>query len=317
MKTPSFWKNQTLLSIVLSPVGWLYGIIVQARIRFSRPFRVLCPVICVGNITAGGTGKTPVCMALAEMLKALGRHPFFISRGYGGKLQGVVVDLQKHGPSDVGDEPLLLAQVAPVAIHSDRSLAAQLALQNGADCLIMDDGFQNPTLYKDFSFLVFDGAYGIGNGQILPAGPLRESLQNGLKRAQAVIILGEDIQNLAQKITLPLIYGQIASLSHTPKHPKVLAFAGIGHPEKFYRSLDESGFQIMETRNFPDHHFYKDEELQTLVQDAQKKGWLLYTTSKDYVKIPTPLKKDIHVLPICVQFQNPDILKRLLEGLFK
>lgn len=317
MKTPSFWKHQSICSALLSPLGWIYGALTALRLHFFKPYHAPCPVICVGNITAGGTGKTPVSIALAEMLKSMGQNPAFISRGYGGKLQGVIVDRQKHTPEEVGDEPLLLARAATVAIHPNRAVAAKLALQNGADCLIMDDGFQNPTLYKDFSFLVFDGAYGIGNGKILPAGPLRESFQNGQKRAQAFIILGQDKQNLSEKTKLPVVYGSITPQSPDLKHEKVLAFAGIGHPEKFYRSLAECGLEVMETHDFPDHHFYTTEELSALIKHAKEKKWAVYTTGKDEVKIPPKLKKEIHVLPVVVQFENKRALKHLLEGLFK
>ena len=312
MKTPSFWKQKTFLSTLLLPLGWLYGGITTLRIRFSKPYHVACPVFCVGNITAGGTGKTPVSIALAEILKSMGKKPFFISRGYGGKLKGVLVDEKKHTPFDVGDEPLLLAQTAPVVINPNRAEAAKLALQNGADCLIMDDGFQNPTLYKDFSFLVFDGAYGIGNGRVLPAGPLRESFESGVQRAQALIILGQDTQNLAQKTKLPVLYGQIVPVSPQKNKKSVLAFAGIGHPEKFYRSLKACGFNVAATYDFPDHHFYEEAELDALVKEAKRHDWEIYTTSKDYVKISAKFKPMIKVLEIKVEFDN-NHLKCLLK----
>ncbi len=312
MKTPLFWKQKTFLSTLLLPLGWVYGTVTAWRMRRARPYQASCPVFCVGNITAGGTGKTPVSIALAEILKSMGKHPFFISRGYGGKLKGVLVDEKKHTPFDVGDEPLLLAQTAPVVINPNRAEAAKLALQNGADCLIMDDGFQNPTLHKDFSFLVFDGAYGIGNGRVLPAGPLRESFEGGVQRAQALIILGQDVQNLAQKTKLPVLRGQIVPVSPQKNKKPVLAFAGIGHPEKFYRSLEECGFDVAATRDFPDHHFYEEAELDALVEEAKQHDLEIYTTSKDYVKISAKFKPLIKVLGIRVEFDDQRV-KRLLK----
>ena len=317
MKTPSFWKQKTFFSTLLMPLGWLYGGITALRIRFSKPYHAACPVFCVGNLTAGGTGKTPVSIALAEILKSMGKHPFFISRGYGGKLTGVLVEPEKHTPFEVGDEPLLLAQTAPVVINPNRAEAAKLALQNGADCLIMDDGFQNPTLYKDFSFLVFDGAYGIGNGRILPAGPLRESFESGIKRAQVFIILGHDLQNLAQRTSLPVLKGEIVSDLQQKATKSVLAFAGIGHPEKFYRSLEECGFQVLQKYDFPDHHFYTASELNALIMEAQNLKCEIFTTSKDYVKIPQNLKSYFKVLDIKVRWENENAVRQMLENILK
>ncbi len=314
MKTPSYWQNKNIVSSLLTPIGLCYGVLTALRLKFKKGFKSPVPVICVGNITAGGVGKTPVSIALSQILKSQGKNPFFISRGYGGKLNGVLVDLNKHTPDQVGDEPLMLAAVAPTVIAHDRGIAAQIAVQNGADVLIMDDGFQNPTLQKDVSFLVFNGELGIGNGKIIPAGPLRESLQAGLKRADAVIFIGKDKNSLLPKLHKPVFRADI--IEEKPQHAetKVIAFAGIGYPQKFYHSLEKCGLTIANAYSFPDHHFYTKAELKNIIKKASKKNVPIYTTSKDFVKIPSSLKKHFNVLNIKAEFDNlGGILKFLKE----
>ena len=234
MRTPTFWNKKNVLFYTLLPLGWLYHFATALRIKLKTPYKSALPVICVGNLTAGGTGKTPVSIAIAGLLKQHNKNPFFISRGYGGKLNGVIVNKQHHTPNDVGDEPLLLSEVAPVCIDANRGNAAKQALENGADILVMDDGFQNPSLYKDISFLVFNGKFGIGNGGVIPAGPLRETFSSGIKRADAIIIIGNDETNLAQKTNLPVFFADIEEEKPITKNKDVYAFAGIGYPEKLY-----------------------------------------------------------------------------------
>lgn len=316
MKTPKFWTDKGLISTILTPLGWLYGAATTIRFKSCKPFQVPCPVICVGNLTAGGTGKTPVSLAVAKLLKNKGKNPFFITRGYGGKIKNVIVDTGRHTAKQVGDEPLLLAAEAPVAVNPDRGAAARLACAAGADCLIMDDGFQNPNLHKDLSFLVFDGKYGAGNGRIIPAGPLRESFKAGLSRAQALIIIGEDRHKLAQKSQLPVFYADIEEIKPQETGKKVLAFAGIGHPSKFYNSLQKCGMKIAQTADFPDHHFYTRAELQSLLDTAFKEDLEIYTTSKDYVKIPADMRTYFQVLPIRIVWRNQKELESFINNYF-
>lgn len=316
MKTPEFWKEKNLLSESLAPLGCLYAGATFLRFKLSMPYKASKPVICVGNLTAGGTGKTPVSLSIAKMLKDAGKNPFFLSRGYGGTIHNVIVNKMVHTPAQVGDEPLLLSECAPVAVNPDRAAGAKLAIAHGADCLVMDDGFQNPGLHKDLSFLVFDGAYGIGNGYALPAGPLRENFEQGIKRAQAVIILGEDKTGIAAKVKLPVFYGKITEEKPLRENRDILAFAGIGHPEKFYASLEKCGFNLAETHNFPDHHPYTVKELQKLIDLAAKKKLDLYTTSKDYVKIPFSLQKHFHVLNISVSWEEHNALQDFIMSVF-
>lgn len=312
MKTPKFWAEKSFVSTVLTPLGWLYGAATFLRFKVVKPFRASCPVICVGNLTAGGTGKTPVSLALAQILKSEGKNPFFLTRGYGGKIKNILVDPALHSAEQVGDEPLLLAEAAPVAVNPDRAAGARLACAAGADCLIMDDGFQNPGLYKNLSFLVFDGKYAAGNEKIIPAGPLRESFNGGLARAQALIVIGEDRYKLAQRVNLPVFYADIEEVKPEKCDKGVLAFAGIGHPAKFYDSLQKCGVNVVRTVDFPDHHFYTRSELMHLIEMASEKNLDLFTTSKDYVKIPTDLRHNFRVLPIRIVWQNEEELRKFI-----
>lgn len=314
MKTPKYWQSNSLISKLLYPVGLLYGSLTQARLKLVKPQKAAVPVICVGNITAGGTGKTPVSISIAKLLGIELYHPYFVTRGYGGRLQNVIVNNKKHSAAEVGDEPLLLSQQAPVVVNADRYAGAELAIKNGADVVVMDDGFQNPTLYKDLSFLVFDGTYGIGNGKIIPAGPLRETFANGIKRADALIILGKDKHNLAAKSGLPVFFGHTEAVQTCNiENPNVVAFAGIGHPQKFYHTLSQQGFNVLKTIDFPDHHFYSRSELENIISEAKSLNAVVYTTSKDYVKIPHLLQKEIQVLEIAVVWDNPEELVQFIQ----
>ena len=207
---------------------------------------------------------------------------------------------------------MILAQTAPVAIHHNRFNAALIAQQHGADCIIMDDGFQNPTLHKDLSLLIIDGGFGFGNMRPVPAGPLRENLKNGLKRVQAAIIIGEDKTNVESKIkSLPVIKAQIQPIIPNISNKNIIAFAGIGRPEKFYNSLRDCGFKVISMHDFPDHHFYSQAELEKIIKEAKDKGVEIYTTGKDMVKIPTELKHNFKVLEIEIKFADNKIIELL------
>jgi tetraacyldisaccharide 4'-kinase len=237
-----------------------------------------------------------------------------VTRGYGGRMQNVLVNNKKHSAIDVGDEPLLLSQQAPVVVNANRFEGAKRAVDEGADIIIMDDGFQNPSLYKDLSFLVFDGHYGIGNGKIIPAGPLRETLKDGIKRADALIILGKDKHNLAERSHLPVFFGHTEVQTTIINNPNVVAFAGIGHPQKFYHTLSAHGFNVMETFDFPDHHFYSKTELEKIIQKARAKNADIYTTSKDFVKIPHSIQNEIKVLEVAVVWEKPEKLLEFIKN---
>ncbi|MBP1532184.1 MAG: tetraacyldisaccharide 4'-kinase [Alphaproteobacteria bacterium] len=312
MKTPKYWQSNSLISKILYPLGYIYGKLTQLRLRLKTPQKVEAKVICVGNITAGGTGKTPVSISIARLLETEMYHPFFVTRGYGGKLQNIMVNNKKHSAKEVGDEPLLLSKQAPVIVNANRYEGAKLAEKEGADVIIMDDGFQNPGLHKDISFLVFDGHYGIGNGKIIPAGPLRETFEDGVKRADALIIMGKDKHNLAQRSKLPVFFGHTEPAQTTMNSNNILAFAGIGHPQKFYHTLSSQGYNVVETIDFPDHHFYSKADLENIMAKAKKLNADIYTTSKDFVKIPPQFHKDINVLEIAVVWDKPEELTEFI-----
>ncbi|MDD4556737.1 MAG: tetraacyldisaccharide 4'-kinase [Alphaproteobacteria bacterium] len=312
MKTPTYWKKKGIISFILLPIGVLYALITRIRTKLIKGKAVGVPVVCIGNLTAGGTGKTPIAISLAKAIQNKGYNPFFISRGYGGKLKGIIVDPQKHTAHDVGDEPLLLSRQAPVSINSDRVKAAELAIQNGADFLIMDDGFQNPWLKKDISFVVVDGVFGFGNRRPIPSGPLREFYAPALRRADAVIMVGEDEKRLERKIHKPIFKAFLKPLAQDFKNKKIFAFAGIGRPEKFYQSLKNLGADVVKTIDFPDHHFYSEKELQQIITDAENLGAEVYTTSKDFVKIPVAFQKSFNVLEIEVAWEKESYIENFI-----
>jgi tetraacyldisaccharide 4'-kinase len=293
MRAPRFWWGRPgAAAALLSPLAAVYGG-VAAR-RLARPgVRAGVPVICVGNPTVGGAGKTPTAIAVARMLLAAGERPMFLSRGHGGKLAGPVTVEPSHTARDVGDEPLLLARVAPTIVARDRAAGARLAASKGASVIVMDDGFQNPALAKDFSLLVVDGRRGIGNGRVIPAGPLRAPLDPQLDRADALLIVGESsgaapTLTAANEHGLPVFHGALepdptvlASLAGK----RVLAFAGIGDPEKFFATLAAAGIDASVRRGFPDHHRYSASEAAALLAEADKGKLELLTTEKDLARL--------------------------------
>jgi tetraacyldisaccharide 4'-kinase len=294
MREPAFWwRPAGLTSGLLSPLSAVYGAIASSRMAGSA-HNAGVPVICVGNPTLGGAGKTPAAMAVARILDAAGRRPFLLSRGYGGALAGPVqVDTAHHGATDVGDEPLLLARVAPTIVSRDRAAGADAARATGAGVVVMDDGFQSPGLLKDRSILVVDGRRGVGNGRVFPAGPLRAPLQAQLRRAQALLVIGEGVAGeqvaaAARAHALPVFHGRLepdaAVLAALKGHP-VLAFAGIGDPEKFFGTLREAGIEVRTAIAFADHHRYRRGEARDLIEGAERGGLVLVTTEKDSARL--------------------------------
>ena len=313
MKTPTHWQTKNILARLLYVPSCGYAAATWLRLKLAKPQHVSIPVICIGNLTAGGSGKTPVAISIAHLLKQKGKNPFFVSRGYGGKLQDVVVNPKEHRPDQVGDEPLLLAQTAPVVVNRQRYLAATKAINNGADIIIMDDGFQNPTLYKDISLLVIDGQFGLGNTYPIPAGPMREFLSEGRKRANGIILLGPDKNNVLSHFKgLPVFKGELTPMAPHLKHRNAIAFAGIGRPEKFYQSLKACHINLIKTVDFPDHHFYQRGELENIITEAKTLDADIFTTAKDMVKIPEDLKQYFQVLEITIKWQDQQSLQNFL-----
>ena len=294
MRDPAFWWRPAGASAaMLAPLATAYGAIAQWRM--ARPGRAIrVPVLCVGNLTVGGAGKTPTAIALAELLRAAGRKPFLLSRGYGGRLAGPVrVDAAVRRAAEVGDEPLLLARTAPTIVARDRAAGAEVAQVSGADVIVMDDGLQNPSLTKDLAIVVVDGGRGIGNGKVFPAGPLRAPLQAQLGHAHAVLVIGPssgaaEVIAAAARRKLPVFLGRLepnAAALAALRGRKVLAFAGIGDPGKFFATLKAADIEVGDRQVFADHHRYRAGEAADLIARAERNGLVPVTTEKDFVRL--------------------------------
>ncbi len=320
MRAPEFWSESGALARLLTPLGAAYDLAGGLRQTLARPFDCSLPLVCVGNLVAGGAGKTPVALALARRLEAAGRSVHFLTRGYGGRASGPLrIDPSRHDATEVGDEALLLAATAPTWLARDRAAGARAAIRAGAGVIVMDDGFQNPTLKKDLALLVVDGGYGFGNGKVIPAGPLREASGRGLARADAAILLEEDQTGVAPHLgaNLPLLEARLAPAPQAPDLAgrRVLAFAGIGRPEKFFTTLGDLGAELAGTRSFPDHHPYRPAEVDDLRERARALDAVLVTTEKDRLRLPGTLGEEIAVLPVEVAWRDPQALDRLLARL--
>jgi tetraacyldisaccharide 4'-kinase len=309
MKTPHFWQKKGCLPLLLSPLGWAYGALGRLRWRVVTPLELPIPVICIGNLVAGGAGKTPVALTIGEMLKARNIRYHYLSRGYGGASVSVqpLLVTPRHTAREVGDEPKLLATQAPCWVSSSRKASATAAFEAGAAAILMDDGYQNPLLKKSLNFLVIDGSYGIGNGRLLPAGPLRERFAEGIHRADAVIFIGTDTHKLREKIpaSLPCFSGQLLPEQPlTQLQQPLYAFAGIGRPEKFFTMLQAAGLNLAATEGFPDHHHYTEAELDRLEAAATAHHAVLTCTAKDAVKLPPYFQEKIQVVRVAFHFDD-------------
>ena len=311
MRAPDFWQKRTLWARLLAPLGALYGFSVALKARLANPFDPGIPVICVGNLTAGGSGKTPIALAIADMLRAVGHKPYFLTRGYGGSEHGPALASRGHSADVVGDEALLLARAAPTIVARDRAAGARLAKEKGATVLVMDDGHQNFTLRKNLSLVVVDAQTGFGNGFQIPAGPLREPVAQGLARADAVVLVGEGSPNLAG-FPGPVLRAHLVVDGSAFADRPVFAFAGIGRPEKFIASLEASGASVIGSCFFADHHPYSEDEileLKAIAGDA-----VLVTTEKDFVRLSIASREGIKILKIAARFDDAAVLERLLDS---
>ena len=333
MRAPAFWERSepTLPARLLQPFGFIYGQVTAARMRQKPKAAAPIPVICVGNFIAGGAGKTPTAIALATHLTAMGQSPAFLTRGYGGRMAGPHrVERSKDTAADVGDEALLLAGHAPTIVSRDRPAGVALAVETGASVIIMDDGFQNPSLKKDCSLIVIDGAYGIGNGLLIPAGPLRAPVEAQMPEADALVIIGgadeapgtQKLRTAAQKLGHPVFEGRAeASCERSLKGQRVLAFAGIGRPEKFFATVTSLGGEVAVAKAFPDHHPFSAEDARALLDVCERDGLLPVTTAKDAVRLYgsrelDALRARVAVVDLKTVFEDSDRLSRLLEPLF-
>jgi tetraacyldisaccharide 4'-kinase len=327
MQQPGFWRNPAttpgLLSGLLMPFAALWQKATARRLRNGPWHRVSVPVICVGNVNLGGTGKTPAVIALVTYLKDKGLTPHVVSRGYGGSLTGPVqVNERKHKAHEVGDEPLLLAAFTDTWIARDRHAGAKAAIAAGADVIVLDDGFQNPALAKDISIVVVDAVAGFGNGRVVPAGPLREPLEVGLDRADALLVIGSAKARAAFQHrwpmpgTLPLAQAELKPLEtgQVWKGQKVLAFAGIGHPGKFFATLKALGADIVQAEALSDHQPLTLTLMKRLESDAFFKGAMMVTTEKDATRLPEDYKIRVTTLPVRLEVKDWAVIDTLLAG---
>jgi tetraacyldisaccharide 4'-kinase len=316
MKPPGFWQTGGWPAELLAPLGAVTGAVTARRV--ARPgWRAPVPVLCAGNATVGGTGKTPVVIDFAMRLRARGIDAHILVRGYGGATRGtILVEPARHAAAEVGDEALLLAAAAPCWVGADRAASARAAVASGAAALLLDDGLQNPALTKDLSVLVIDGAAGFGNGRLLPAGPLREPPASAARRCQAAILIGTDRAGATAALPpgLPVLHARLTpgSAMRALAGRRAYAFAGIGRPAKFFTTLREACIVLAGTRAFPDHHPYRAAELAALRRDAAAAGAILVTTEKDYVRLPVPARAGITALAADFAWDQPSAIDALL-----
>lgn len=323
MRPPEFWKADVggrdaalALRALLTPLSWLYAFAAAQRQSTTVSRHAPMPVVCVGNLTVGGAGKTPITRALRAKL---GPNAHTLSRGYGGRIEGPLRVTTDMDAREVGDEPLLHARDGAAWIARDRFAGAMAAAQAGAHAIIMDDGFQNPKLAKDLSIIAVDPGFGIGNGQVFPAGPLRERLADGLARADAIILLhsarssDEDAPSLdwLAGFAKPILHARLEPAGIAPDRDLV-AFAGLARPEKFFDTLAAMGGKVREAVPFPDHHYYSQEDLGVLAQMAEERDAMLITTEKDAARLSPEWRARVAILPVSARFDDEAALDALL-----
>ncbi len=311
MRPPEFWKagasgrdSALALRALLTPLSWAYAWATARRIRATKTRHAPVPVVCVGNLTLGGAGKTPLARAIRAKL---GPNAHILSRGYGGRLVGPLRVTPDMDAREVGDEPLLHASDGPAWIARDRLAGALAAAQAGARAIVMDDGFQNPALAKDLSIIAIDPDFGIGNGQVFPAGPLREGLADALQRADAVVVLynnrGGATPAWLADFRKPILHAYLEPAGLIPSG-KLLAFAGLARPEKFFDTLSALGAEVVQAVPFSDHYFYSEEDVALLSQMADESGATLITTEKDAARLLPAWRERVAVLPVAARFAD-------------
>ena len=326
IKTPHFWTELSWQSVILFPVSyiWRFGHYAQQKMLNTKETEI--PVICVGNLTVGGSGKTPVVITLCRFLSGIGKSTSILTRGFGGKEKGpIFVSTNLHQSLDVGDEPLMMANSLDVCVSRNRPLGANHILDKKKyDCIVMDDGLQNPTLKKDLNIAVFDGKFGIGNGFLLPAGPMRQKLEVGIQNIDLVIFNGKDETGLGQKIppNIPIFTGELQpdeEIVEKMKNRRVYGFAGIGNPSRFFKTLNNIGADLVGEAHFADHHPYTDADLTQLYEEAMQSGAELVTTQKDWMRLPTDWRDRVLTVPVRIHFSADDTIKivSFLETIFE
>jgi tetraacyldisaccharide 4'-kinase len=317
-----------VLASALAPFGALYGRIAEKRFAQGAPYRSRLPVICIGNFTAGGSGKTPTAIAVAKLLAELGAKPAFLTRGYGGTIEGPQFIKKGQSAEEVGDEPLLLAEIAPTMVSVDRPAGAKAIEASDASVIVMDDGFQNPSLAKDLSLVVVDAESGIGNGLVMPAGPLRAPLEAQMTRADALIVIGDGGRAAPLIAAFAAQNKPVLKARMVPRQDKrwllvlpVIGFAGIARPEKFFATLRNNGARLIDQRSYPDHYRYSERQARSLLREAKDYNAMLVTTEKDWVRLPADdgsdaaeLKHRSRPFAIDVEFEAVAKVKDLLSA---
>jgi tetraacyldisaccharide 4'-kinase len=329
LEAPFWWyRRKGALASALAPVGRLYGRMAEGRFAKGEPYRSRLPVICIGNFTVGGGGKTPTAIAVAKLLAELGAKPAFLTRGYGGASEGPVPVKDGHSADEVGDEPLLLAAAAPTWVSADRAAGAKAIGATEASVIVMDDGFQNPSLAKDLSLIVVDAAAGIGNGLIMPAGPLRAPLEAQLGRADALVVIGDGGKAAGLIEAFAREGKKVLKARMVPRQDKrwlgvlpVIGFAGIARPEKFFATLRDNGARLIDTRAYPDHYRYSERQARSLLKEAKNYNAMLVTTEKDFARLPAEedsargeLKHRCRPFLVAVEFEDAAAVKALLAS---
>jgi tetraacyldisaccharide 4'-kinase len=312
LRAPAFWYERRFspLTAALLPLSWVWALAARVRTRVALPYKASIPVVCVGNVTVGGAGKTPAAIAL---MYAMGAHkPCFLTRGYRGRVKSAALVPADARAEDYGDEAVLLSRHAATIVARKRKGGLKLAEQMGFDLVIADDGFQNPGFFKTRSVLVFDGAVGTGNGACLPAGPMRESLHSALPRADAALIVGDDVTGLRGELFgVPVFTGALETTLRP--HGNYVAFAGIGRPQKFFDTLKMAGFALSGALPFPDHHAYTQDDLDHIARLAAHHGAHIITTEKDHVRLPADFAKRVQTLPVSLRIDDMDGLISILR----
>jgi tetraacyldisaccharide 4'-kinase len=317
MQSPKFWNKNGILAKLLSPIAKNYGAIVQKKLRRKPKYISRLPVICVGNVTMGGSGKTPVVDSIAQILKTQNKSPAILMRGYGGTAKGPLWVTPDMPAKLCGDEALLHQRIAPTMVSADRVRDAKKIEQNdGITHILMDDGLQNPSLRKTKSLLIVDGKNPFGNGKIFPAGPLRERMDHAIRRVEGLVILGDDVKDLATQyqFILPVFKARLQPVNGADFSGKpVFAFAGIGNPVKFFDTLHACDAVLIKKIMFPDHYQYNGTEIGALLVRAEKVGAKTVTTRKDWVRLSDDLKSRVSVLDVELVWEAPDALKSFLS----